>query len=204
MKGILLFSSGIDSPVAGHLANKKGIELIALNFYNKELTEDYKNKLIALAKLVNIKKIYFANMNSFQTSFYEKCNKKLQCVFCKRMMLRIAESVLKKEEADFVVNGDNIAQVASQTIENMSLISSVTDKTILRPVLCFDKNEIVKIAREIKTYDINLGFKGKCPFVPNNPATRTSFEKILSEEERINLEQLKDEIINGLIVVDDF
>jgi thiamine biosynthesis protein ThiI len=199
MKAIVLFSSGIDSPVAAHLASKKGLELIGLNFYNAVLTNDYKNKILALGKLVGISKIYFADHSISHKNYRENCNPRFQCIFCKRIMMRVASEICEKENANFIITGDNIGQVATQTIPNLEVISSVTDKKILRPILTFDKNDAVDIAKEIGTYNINLEFKGGCPFLPDKPATTSNKKKIEFEENKIDVNSLIKEIIEKIM-----
>jgi len=200
MKGIVLFSSGIDSPVASYLASEKGLEIIGLNFYSKVLDEEYKNKIIELAKIVGIKKIYFADHNITHEAYTKNCNPRYQCVFCKRIMTRVADKLCDIEKCSFILNGDNIAQVATQTIPNLRVVSFVTDKMILRPILTFDKNEVINIARKIGTYDINLKFKGGCSYLPNNPATTSSIDKIKIEESKIDINALINKIVAGFII----
>ena len=200
MKAIILFSSGIDSPVAAYLANKKNIELVGLNFYSEKLDKKYENKLIELAKITGLRELYFADHSISHKIYSSKCNKRYQCVFCKRMMLRIAELLCKKLGADFIITGDNIGQVASQTIPNMGVINSVTDIAIIRPVLCFNKNEITDIAKEIGTYRLNLDFKSSCPFLPTNPVTTIKKHKIEKEESFIDMDKLVQDIENTFII----
>ncbi len=201
MKAIVLFSSGIDSPVAAYLAHEKGLEVIGLNFYNKELTEDYKNKMLELAKIVGISKIYFGDHSISHKAFRENCNPRFQCIFCKRIMMKIASKICEKENADFVITGDNIGQVATQTIPNLEVVSSSTNKIILRPILTFDKNETVEIAKKIGTFDVNLKFKGGCPFLPDKPATTSNKRKIEFEENKIDVDALIDEIVEKIKVI---
>ncbi len=202
MKAIVLFSSGIDSPIATYLATQKGIELIGLNFYNAVLDNDYKIKLIELAKKVGIKKLYFADHSISHKEYMKHSNKRYQCIFCKRIMLKIADKLCETENCDFIITGDNIAQVATQTIPNMKVISSVANKKIIRPILTFDKNEIINIARKVGTYDINLKFKDSCPFLPDNPATTSTIEKIKREEDRIDVDGLISDIVDKIVIVE--
>ncbi len=201
MKAIVLFSSGIDSPVAAYLCAEKGIEIIGLNFYNKVLDENYKKDLIELAKVVGITKLYFADHSISHNAYTEKCHFRYQCIFCKRIMMRVADKLCEKEGCDFIVTGDNIAQVATQTIPNLEVVSFLAKNKILRPLLTFDKNEIISLARKVGTYDINLKFKGGCPFLPDKPATTSTVEKIQREEDKIDVDNLIKEIIEKIIGV---
>src|SRR4030043_1418346 len=112
MKGLLLLSSGIDSPVAGKMMIDKGIDVIALHFdfWNNE-KED--KKVIDLAKKIGVKQLFFAKIRHAHDAYKERCNPRFTCVFCKRMMLRIAEKLAEKEKCDFLITGENLGQVAS-------------------------------------------------------------------------------------------
>jgi len=159
MKAITLFSHGIDSPVASKICNDKGIDLIGLHFCSKAINKTYLDNLKQLAQLSGIKKLYLADQSHYHKEYKKICNTRLQCVFCKRMMLRIAEKLAEKENCKFIVTGDNLSQVATQTIENMRVVSSVIknkDIIILRPILTNEKNETIDIARTIGTYEFNL------------------------------------------------
>ncbi len=202
MKAIVLFSSGIDSPIAAYLSSKKGVGLIGLNFYNKILDEKYVKDLTELAKLVGIKKLYFADHSVSHKAYTDNCNPRYQCIFCKRIMVRVADKLCEKNNCDFIITGDNIAQVATQTIPNLEVVSSLAKNKILRPLLTFDKNEIIKIARKTGTYEINLKFKGGCPFLPDKPATRSTVEKIKREEDKIDVDNLINEIIKNIKIVE--
>ena len=190
MKAVVLFSLGIDSPVATHIAKSNLIDLIGINFYSKNLSDKYRKDIIKLANLVGLKKLYFVDHSISHLEYAKKCNKRYQCVFCKRMMLRIAEKILEKENYDFILTGDNIGQVATQTINNMKIISQVTNKMILRPVLTFDKNVIVNIAKEIKSFEINNKNNSPCPFLPDNPVTKINKEKIQIEEDKLDIDNI--------------
>jgi len=200
MKGISLLSDGIDSPVASYLMLKKEMELVFVNFRNsksKEGEERVKRLLKILAEKFNKElKIYFIDIEAAQKEFAKNCNRRFQCIFCKRIMYRIAESIAEKEKADFLVSGDNLGQVASQTLQNMYVLSKAVKINILRPLLCFEKNESVNIAKQIGTYETSIENKAKCPFVPSNPSTRAKLEVIEKEEKRVDMETLIKEAID--------
>jgi len=204
MKAIVLFSSGIDSPVAAKICSDKGIELIGLHFCKSDVTKEYIFNLKALAEKSGIKKLYFADKSYYNEEYQRNCHTRFQCVFCKRMMLRIAEKLAEKEDYKFIVTGDNISQVASQTIENMQVISEAIkskDIIILSPILTNEKNETINIAREIGTYEFNLKFKETCTFLPKSPATKSKLEIIKKEEAKLDIEQLVQKTLDSFRLI---
>jgi thiamine biosynthesis protein ThiI len=202
MKALILLSTGIDSPVAAHLAKKKSLDLIGLNFYSKTLTDNHKKSVCQLAKLSGIKKVYFIDHSISNKEYANKCNSRYQCVFCKRNMLRVAEKLALKEECNFILTGDNIGQVASQTLNNMKVISGVTNFIILRPLLTYNKNEIINIAKQIGSFKINNINNFICPYLPDKPVTKLDKNKILIEEKKLNVEETNSEIIKDTITIE--
>ena len=194
MKGMLLLSTGIDSPVAGRILADKGIEIVAVHFMNSD-SEEKKEKVIRLVKKIGVKRVYFVVFYNIQKEMQDKCDNKYQCVLCKRMMFRLAEKIAEKEGADFIVTGDNLGQVASQTLDNMGVIDSAVKILKVRPLLCNDKNETMKIAREIGTYDISIENEGVCQFLPKNPATKAILKAIKFEEEKLNVKEIMEKAV---------
>lgn len=197
-KAILLLSDGIDSPVAAYLMKDK-VSIIALNFVNGP-GQDSK-KIRQLAKAAEITKIYSINSITSQEEFAEKCNRRFQCILCKRIMYRIAEEIAKKEKACFILTGENLSQVASQTLDNMAVLTEAIKIPIIRPLLCMDKREIISIARKAGTYDISIKEQHRCPFVPEKPLTRAAIEKVLEEEKKVNIKKrVKDSLISAEVI----
>ena len=188
MKAIILLSPGIDSPVAACLMEEKGLELIGLNFFM-----DNHNAVDKIAKKLGIKKVHYINHKEILTQIKNNTNPKYTCLLCKRVMYRIAENLAKKEKAEFIVTGENLGQVASQTLDNLAVLDNAINMPILRPLLCFDKNEIINIAKKINTYE--LSENKKCLFVPGHPATKAKLEIIKKEELKINLYKMVSEDI---------
>ena len=185
MKGILLLSDGIDSPVAGQMMLKQGMKLIFLHFKNSS-NPKAREKVKALAKrLDKSAKLITIDHIKTQQAIAKKCNTRYQCVLCKRAMYRAAEKIAEEENAQFIVTGENLGQVASQTLENLHVLDSAVRIPVLRPLLGFDKNEIVKAAKEIGTYDISIVRTPACRYVPKNPVTKARLEKVLAEEKFI-------------------
>lgn len=188
MRAVALLSSGIDSPVAIYLMLKKGLEIIPIHFKQdenkykkvqkiwKRLKELYPNRL---------KDLVVVDVYEYQAPIFEKLIElkkgKWICVFCKFTMYKKATEIAKKNEAWAIITGDSLGQVASQTLDNLVIISLATDLPILRPLIGFDKEEVVKVAKEIGTFDISIEPEGGCPFVPKHPIIRGSlgeFKKV--------------------------
>ena len=157
-KGLLMLSGGIDSPVAGFLANKRGVDIDAIYYESPPHTSiDAKNKVISLAKELhkygsNIN-LYVMPFTKIQEEIYKNIDPTYMITIMRRMMYRIAEKVAKKIKAKIIINGESIGQVASQTLTSMYAINNVTNMPIIRPVSCLDKLEIIDIAKKINTYD---------------------------------------------------
>lgn len=197
LKGLLLLSPGIDSPVAGKLMIDKGVNVIAVHFIllNDEREEQ---NIIELARKIGVNKLFFADLRQAHNAYLEKCNPRFTCVYCKRMMLRVAEKLASMENCDFLITGENLGQVASQTLDNMAVIQASVKIIVLQPLLGFDKNDIVKLARKFGTYEVSIQKKQSCPYLPLHPATTSELEKIQAEESRLNIEELVNKSVKSL------
>jgi len=209
MKFVSLISSGIDSPVATYLISKKADELILVHADNRPLTDDKEiENFIKIAnyikKLVSCPiRVYLIPNGKNLIEFKEKCNNRLTCVFCKRMILRYAEKILEKENAGSIVMGDSLGQVASQTLQNIRTIEQAIKALVLRPLIGLDKEDIVKIAKEIGTYDISILPSNGCSAVPKKPSTRAKIDDILAEEEKIDVQKMvKKSLTNSTFLID--
>jgi len=200
MKGLLLLSSGIDSPVAGKLMIDKGIEVTALHFVFHH-NEKEEKKVIELAKKINVKELFFAELRFAHDAYSEKCNPRFTCIYCKRMMLRIAEKLAEKQKCDFIITGENMGQVASQTLDNMAVIQGAVKMIVLQPLLSFDKNDTIKIARKIGTFDKSIEKSPGCPCLPQHPATTSRIEKVEHEEAKLDINALIDESVKSVKIV---
>lgn len=207
MKGVLLLSSGIDSPVAGYLMLRKGVEIVAVHFDNQPLVNSLpREKAMKLAKkLAEISgkriRLYIVNHGKNQAQLIRNTERKYQCVLCRRLMFRAAEKIAKKEKADFLVTGENLAQVASQTLQNIAVEESAVKTMILRPLLCNDKVETIKIAKEIGTYETSIEAGMCCSAVPRNPATKARKEAVEREEAKLNMDEMAEKAVNEAEVV---
>jgi thiamine biosynthesis protein ThiI len=207
MKIVSLLSSGIDSPVATFLISKKADELIFVHADIMPFSDfNEKVKFLELAKYLSKKldcptKVIIVSHGNNLLDYKKNCDAKFTCVFCKRMMLRYAEKIAELYAADAIVTGDNLGQVASQTLQNIKTIEEAVKIPILRPLIGFDKEETIKIAKEIGTYELSIKPSIGCSAVPNKPSTMAKIDKILSEEKKINIKRLVSISIKNLEVV---
>ena len=196
MKFVSLVSSGIDSPVATYLLSNKAEEIILLHADNRPFTDDREiKKFVTLAKYLKtlvpskLTALLIPHGQTLQT-YKTSCDNKFTCVVCKRMMLRYAEAIAKKEHADAIVMGDSLGQVASQTLQNIRVIEEAISILILRPLIGFDKEDTMQIAKKIGTFDLSIAPAEGCKAVPIKPSTQARIEQILVEEQKINVEEL--------------
>ena len=204
-KGILMLSGGIDSPVAGYLAMKRGIKLECLYFESPPHTSIMaKNKVKQLVEKLseyqpNIK-LHIINFTNIQENIYKNINPDYMITIMRRMMYRIAETVIKKQKCLVLVNGESVGQVASQTLTSMSVINNVTNIPIIRPVACLDKLEIIDIAKKIDTYETSiLPYEDCCTiFLPKHPVINPKLDKCLDYETNFDYESLINEAIDNI------
>lgn len=186
VKAIALISGGIDSPVATYLVKRFGIEIIALHFSTELFTGgESKNKVKKICKKLGIKKTIFVDASRNFEKIAKKCKRKYYFVLIKRFMLRKAKEIVDKEKCDFIITGENIAQVSSQTLINLISITKAVDIPILRPLLTWDKNDIVKLAEKIGTFEISKGPEICDLLGPKHPATISDHKRLLEEEAKI-------------------
>jgi thiamine biosynthesis protein ThiI len=204
-RAMLLLSGGIDSPVAGYLAMRKGLELEAVHFHSYPFTsEQAKQKMLTLAqKLVNMSgmpmKVHLVKFTELQTSFTTLKQDHLIITFMRRAMLRITEQLAVRSDALAVVTGDSLGQVASQTLRSMNVIGRVLDLPLLRPLITLDKNDIITYARAIDTYETSiLPYEDCCTlFVPKHPSTNPNLNVVEKVESYIeNYTQMLQEAID--------
>jgi len=179
-KALLMLSGGIDSPVAGYLTMKRGVDIECIHYASPPYTNEMAREKVL--DLVNVLKdythgsikVHIVPFTDLQLSVYDHCDESYAMTVMRRMMYRIAEGVAKKNVCLAIVNGESIGQVASQTLESMNTINQVITTPVIRPVACMDKLEIIKIAEKIGTYDISIRpFEDCCTiFTPHNPATK--------------------------------
>ncbi len=204
-KGMLMLSGGIDSPVAGYLALKRGVNIECLYFESPPHTSlNAKNKVLKLAQILNDYsgniKVHVVPFTKIQEEIYKKIPGNYNITIMRRMMYRIAERYAKRRNCKIIVNGESIGQVASQTLNSMVVINNVTNMPVIRPVACLDKLEIIEISKSIKTYETSiLPYEDCCTiFVPKHPIINPSLETALEYEKLINYEELINECIKNI------
>ncbi|MEE3342754.1 MAG: tRNA uracil 4-sulfurtransferase ThiI [Bacilli bacterium] len=208
-KGILMLSGGIDSPVAGYLAMKRGIKLECLYFESPPHTSE--QALNKVKKLVDILrcyqpdiKLHVIKFTDIQENIYRNIDPSYMITIMRRMMYRIATSVMSKRKALVLINGESVGQVASQTLNSMSVINNVTSVPVIRPVACLDKLEIIDIAKKIGTYEISiLPFEDCCTiFLPKHPVINPKLDKCIEYENNFDYEVLLKEAIDNMVTFD--
>ena len=211
-RGMLMLSGGIDSPVAGYLALKRGMTLDAVYFEAMPHTSiEARNKVISLSKKLadytDHINLHVVNFTPIQEEIYKNCKDDYIITIMRRMMYRIMEKLCNKYKGLVIVNGESIGQVASQTLTSMNVINSVTNIPVIRPLACFDKLEIMDIARKIDTYDISIiPYEDCCTvFVPPHPVINPKLDTCIREENKFDYEKLIDEAVESIntIVVDN-
>lgn len=192
-KVLLMLSGGIDSPVAAYYIMKRGIEVEAIHFASPPYTSNQAlEKVIDLARIVSMyqgkMRVHIVNFTDIQMEIYSKCNESYAITIMRRMMVRIAEKVAKNRNCLAIATGENLGQVASQTLESLSVINEVTKMPIIRPLITFDKIEIINKAIDINTYQTSiLPYEDCCTiFNPKNPVTKPKLEKAILLENKFN------------------
>lgn len=203
--GLLMLSGGIDSPVAGYLALKRGVDLECLYFESPPHTSlEAKNKVIKLASIINSYsgniKVNVVPFTKLQEEIYKNVDDSYVITIMRRMMYRIAEKVVKKKHLKVILNGESVGQVASQTLSSMIVINNVTNLPIIRPVACLDKLEIIDIANKIGTYETSiLPYEDCCTiFLPKHPVINPDLEKCIYYESKFDYQTLVDECVNNI------
>lgn len=207
-RATLLLSGGIDSPVAGYMVAKRGVELDAVHFYSYPYTsERAKQKVLDLAQLlagycgrINVHIVPFTEI---QLAINEKCPKEQMTIIMRRIMMYIANAVAKKNGSLALVTGESIGQVASQTIQALSVTDDASELPVFRPVIGMDKDEIITIARKIGTFETSiLPYEDCCTvFTPKHPNTKPVLEKIKKSEGLLDLQPMLSRAIEGVETV---
>lgn len=207
-KGLLMLSGGIDSPVAGYLAMKRGIVLDCVYFEAIPHTSiEARNKVIELSKKLqdytNSINLFVVPFTEIQEAIYKNVREDYVITIMRRMMYRIMDRLTKKYHAHVIINGESIGQVASQTLTSMEVINNVTNVPVIRPVACLDKLEIIAISEKIDTYNISiLPYEDCCTvFVPRHPVINPLLDKCIEEEKKFNYEELIDKTIENILHV---
>ena len=198
-RAMLLLSGGIDSPVAGYSIMRRGVVIEAIHFHSYPYTsKEAEEKVLSLAEKVaayaGYINVHLVPFTEIQEAIEQSCHENYRITIMRRIMLRIAERIAHRRHAKALITGDNLGQVASQTMESIFTISGVTTMPIYRPLISFDKVDIMKVAQEIDTYAISILPYADCctVFVPKEPKTKPRVDIAQKDEARMDLEVLID------------
>jgi thiamine biosynthesis protein ThiI len=200
MKVVCLLSGGIDSPVAAYTLARNGAEVVLLHMDNRPYSgEGLVNKVVRLTEALETAlgvqlELWTAPHGISQLRISQHCQKNLQCVLCKRTMLKVARNVAMRLGADAIATGESLGQVASQTLYNINAEEKGLGFPVLRPLIGLDKLEIEHLAKKMGTYDISIEKGTPCSIVPFRPATMASSKLIAAQEEQLDLERLSKEV----------
>ena len=208
-KACLLLSGGIDSPVAGFMIAKRGVELCCVHYHSFPYTsERAKEKVLELARILSEycgkMRVYIVPFTEIQMQIHEKCPENFTTLIMRRYMMRIAEILAKKDGAQALITGESIGQVASQTMEALGCTDEVVSMPVFRPCVGMDKSEIIERAEKIGTMETSsLPYEDCCTvFTPKHPATHPRKELVRRAEEKLDSQALIDAAIEGTEIVE--
>jgi|SRR5690625_108016 len=211
-KSLLLLSGGIDSPVAGYLAMKRGVQIEMIHFHSPPFTsERAKQKIIDITQVLSEYsggkiKIHLIPFTKLQQEIFKTMPERYGMTIMRRMMLRIGEIICNQQKILSMTTGESLGQVASQTLSSMNVINEVTNLPILRPLIAFDKDEIIQISKEVGTYEISIRpYEDCCTiFVPKSPVTNPKRDKVNYLEDKVDFSSFIDEAVQNteVIVID--
>ena len=203
-----MLSGGIDSPVAAYLLMKRGIKIECIHFASPPYTnagviEKLKDLLGKLNKYQPEIRLNIIPFTKLQEEIYAQSDESYAITIMRRMMFRLADRLAKRRRCLAISTGESVGQVASQTLESMNVINDVTNMPVLRPVVCYDKTEIIDLSKKLDTYDISIRpFEDCCTiFAPKNPKTRPSMEKVLEYEAKWDYNKMIDEALDNVEVI---
>lgn len=207
-RGLLLLSGGIDSPVAGYRMVKRGMKLDCVHFesfpHTSRAAEQKAMDLAGILEQYNGEtKVYVVSVADIQDEIHKHCSEEYMITLVRRFMLRIAQRIAKQNGDQAIVTGESLGQVASQTIESMTVIGEVVDNLpLLKPLVAYDKQETVDIATKIGTYDISIKPYDDCctVYLPDSPIIKPKLERVLREEKKLDVEGLVDRAIETMRV----
>lgn len=206
-RGVMLMSGGIDSPVSLYYVLRQGHEVIGVHLDNRPFTDDTPlEKVAEHLKVLEARfgrkiPLYVLPHGPTQITLMRNTDRHVGCVMCRRFMWRSAERIAEREGATFLVTGESLGQVASQTLSNMRSATAAVHLPIVRPLIGFDKQEIEAVAKEIGTYEISTRPGLCCQAVPDRPATRSNLLQIGQEEERIDVETMVNDCVRRATVL---
>ena len=207
-RGMLMLSGGIDSPVAGYMMAKRGMKLDAVHFHSYPYTsiaarEKVEQLAAKVSEYCNGIDLYVVKFTEIQEEIHKKCPEELMITMMRRFMMRIAERLSLRSGAQAIITGESLGQVASQTIESITSSNSVVKLPVLRPLIAFDKLDIIEIAEKIDTFNTSiLPYEDCCTvFLPKFPAIKPKMETILKAESKLDVEALIENALNNTEIV---
>jgi len=207
-KAVLLISGGIDSPAAGWMMLKRGVEIAAVHFYSYPYTDERsKDKVIKLVKILadycGKIKLYIVPFTDIQIKIRDNCPEDKRIIIMRRYMMKISETVAKMENAYALITGESMGQVASQTIQSLAVTNESVGLPVFRPLIGFDKNEVIEIARKINTFETSiLPYEDCCTaFVPKHPETKPVLSDILMSENKLDIEKLIKDAVENIEII---
>lgn len=207
-KGVLLLSGGIDSPVACYMMAKRGMSIRAIHFRSYPFTSlQAKEKVLTLAKILKKYTLHMTvdvvSFTEIQTAIHEKCPEEFMITIMRRFMMRIAERLAKKYGCGAIITGESLGQVASQTLESITSTNAVATLPVLRPLIGFDKDEIIEIAKRIDTFETSiLPYEDCCTiFLPKNPVTKPRLDVVKRVESVLDIDALVEQALENVEII---
>lgn len=204
-KAALMMSGGIDSPVAGFLTMKRGVSIECIHFFSFPYTGELaKEKVLTLCKKLcrygGSIKVHIVPFTQIQTELMEKCPDDELTILMRRFMMRIADDIAKQNKCKALVTGESIGQVASQTLDSLGCTDIVTELPVIRPLICFDKQEIIEVAKKIDTFETSiLPYEDCCTvFTPKHPTTAPKVYRMELSEKLIDGEKLMEQALENV------
>ena len=206
---MLLLSGGIDSPVAGYMIGKRGASIEAVHFYSFPYTsERSKDKVVKLAHIVKEYvgdiKLHVVPFTDIQLEIRDKCPHDMITIIMRRIMMMIAEKISENRNALALITGESIGQVASQTMESLYVTDSAVNMPVFRPLIGMDKNEVVKIAKKIETFETSiLPYEDCCTvFVAKHPKTKPILKDTIRYEEALDIAKMVETAVKNTEIID--
>ena len=208
-KGLLLLSGGIDSPVAGFMVAKRGMKIDCLHFHSYPFTSKRAlQKAIDLGEILSAytgkMTIYSINLADIYKAINQNCDRRETTILSRRFMMRIANKIAENKEYQALITGESLGQVASQTIESLSVINDSSERPILRPLVAMDKKDIIDISYKIGSYEKSIEPYDDCCsiFAPDSPLTKPKLKYIKMSEENLDIEKLENEAIEKMEIIE--
>ena len=208
-KGLLLLSGGIDSPVAGYMMAKRGVQIEGLHFESMPYTSDRaREKVVSLAQKMTEYcgdiRLHVVSVTHIQEELMRRCDQDYFTLLLRRFMMRLANLVAARNHCSALITGESLGQVASQTIQALGVTNALAEYPVFRPCIGMDKEEIITVARKIDTFDLSvLPYEDCCTvFTPRHPRTRPEMAKVEAQEEKVDVLSLQEEALSTLYTID--